>query len=283
MAAGRGESEATRMVSSGERAVKQAAESRPMRLLGRVGLATYGVVHLLIAYLAVRVATGNAEGKTDKTGALQTLAGTAGGVWPLWIVSVGLAALALWQLSEAALGHRRFQGGRPAARRAVNVGEAVLFGYLAYGAGRIAAGGKSPSDADQSSLVAKVLAQPYGKWLVAVAGIAVLVGAVLLAHHGITRAFTRELDLSPAAPATRDAAVRLGQVGYTALGGVYGIAGLLVVVAALRSDPSRATGLDLALRTLAAQQYGPYLLLLMAAGLAAFGVYALFDARYRAE
>lgn len=271
------------MVSSGERAVKQAAESGPMRLLGRVGLATYGVVHLLIAYLAVRVATGGGADKTDKTGALKAVAGTAGGVWPLWIVSIGMAALAVWQLSEAVLGNRRLRGGRLAARRAVNVGEAVLFAYLAFSAGSIAADGKGPSDSDQSSLVAKVLAQPYGKWMVAVAGIAIVVGAALLAHHGITKAFLRELDLGGAPPAARDAAERLGQVGYTALGGVYGIAGLLVVVAALRSDPSKATGLDLALKTLAAQPYGPYLLLLMAAGLAAFGVYALFDARYRSE
>jgi signal transduction histidine kinase len=39
--------------------------------------------------------------------------------------------------------------------------------------------------------------------------------------------------------------------------------------------------LDVALRTLAAQSYGAVLLAVVAAGLAAFGVFALFDARYR--
>jgi hypothetical protein len=62
---------------------------------------------------------------------------------------------------------------------------------------------------------------------------------------------------------------------------VYGIAGALVVVAAVRSDPSKATGLDTALKTLAAQRYGAALLLTVAAGLAAFGVFAMLDARYR--
>lgn len=254
-----------------------------MRLLGRMGLATYGVVHLLVAYLAVHVAlgTGAAPDKADKTGALQAVAGSAGGVWPLWVVSIGMGALTVWQLSEALLGHRRMRGGRLLARRAVNVGEAVLFGYLCYASGRIASGGKSPSDADQSSLVAKLLAQPYGKWLVVIVGVAVLVGAALLAHHGLTKAFRRELDLSGASATVRHVATRLGQVGYPALACVYGIAGLLVIVAALRSQPDKATGLDTALRTLAAQPYGPYLLLLTAAGLAAFGAYALFDARYR--
>lgn len=273
------------MVRTGEQAAKQAAESTPVRWLGRVGLATYGVVHLLIAFLAAEVAlgTGASSDTADKSGALKAVAGTEAGKWPLWVVSIGLGALALWQLSEALLGHRRLQGGKLAARRAVDVGEALLFGYLAYSAGKIASGGKSPSDADQKSLVAKLLAQPYGKWIVVLIGVGILVGAALLAHHGLTKAFTRALDLGGAAPTTRQTVVRLGQVGYLALGAVYGIAGLLVITAAVRADPSKATGLDLALRTLAAQSYGPYLLLLAAAGLAAFGVYALFDARYRSE
>ncbi len=272
------------MARTGERMAKQAAESPPVKLLGRVGLATYGVVHLLIAYVAVRVAlgTGDAGDKADKTGALKELAGTAGGLWPLWVIAIGLWALVLWQLSEAILGHRRITHGR-ALRRAVDIGEAVLFGYLAYSAGKIAAGGKSPSDSDQSSLVAKLLGQSYGKPLVVLIGLAVMVGAAALVHRGVTRAFLRDLDLGSAAPDVRRTATRLGQVGYTALGGVYGIAGLLVIVAALRSQPDRATGLDTALKTLAGQPYGPYLLLAMAAGLAAFGVFALFDARYRSE
>jgi len=269
---------------TGERMAKQAAESKPVQLVGRMGLATYGVVHLLIAYIAVRIAlgTGDPGDKADKTGALQQLAGTAGGLWPLWIITIGLGALVVWQLSEAVLGHRELTRGR-ALRRSVNIGEAVLFAYLAYSAGRIAAGGKSPSNADQSSLVAKLLAQPYGKWIVALIGVAIMAGAALLVHHGVTKAFRRDLDLSGASPTARRTAIRLGQLGYPAVGAVYGIAGLLVVVAALRSQPDKATGLDTALKTLVSQPYGPYLLLAMAAGLAAFGAFALFDARYRSE
>ena len=48
-------------------------------------------------------------------------------------------------------------------------------------------------------------------------------------------------------------------VGYAAVGIAYGIAGLLVVFAALRSDPNKATGLDTALRTLSAQPFGDLL------------------------
>jgi hypothetical protein len=126
-----------------------------------------------------------------------------------------------------------------------------------------------------------VLAEPYGKLMIVAAGLVVLVVAGVLVHRGLTKDFRRQLDLRSAGPTMRRAAVRLGQVGYAALGAVYGIAGILVVVAAVRSDPSQATGLDTALKTVAAQPYGVALLLATAAGLAAFGVFAVLDARYR--
>lgn len=262
------------MVGSGEQAVREAAKSGPVRMLARVGLVAYGVVHLLMAWLAIQVASGDG-GKADKTGALQAIAATTGGAWLLWLTAFGLGALVIWQLVELVWGERRLRA------RILHLGEAVLFGYLAYAAVKLVTAGKSTSDADQISLVARLLARPYGKYVLAALGIAVLVAAGILIHRGLTRDFQRTLDLRTASPTTRRTTVRLGQVGYAALGTVYGIAGALVVIAALRSDPSKATGLDTALKTLAAQPYGVALLLVAAAGLAAFGAFAMLDARYR--
>ena len=59
------------------------------------------------------------------------------------------------------------------------------------------------------------------------------------------------------------------------------IIGLLIVSTAIAYRPDKAVGLDAALTSLATQTYGTALLLLVAAGLACFGVYCLFDARYR--
>jgi hypothetical protein len=106
---------------------------------------------------------------------------------------------------------------------------------------------------------------------------------LFIAHHGFTKRFAREQELGKAARSTRWTVLKLGQTGYVALGSVYGIAGALVVVAAVRSQPATATGLDVALKTLAAQPYGVVLLVLIAAGLAAFAVFTLFDARYRSR
>jgi hypothetical protein len=70
-------------------------------------------------------------------------------------------------------------------------------------------------------------------------------------------------------------------VGWCALGVAYGVPGVLLVVAAVRYDPAQPTTLDAGLQAVADQPYGPPLLGLLALGLVAFGVYCLYDARYR--
>ena len=247
----------------------------------RTGLVAYGLVHLLVAWLALQVAFGDLDGdgvgKADKTGALQAISANAGGKVVLWLVAVGLGVSAVWQLIEAVSGGRK---GWPA--RAMSFGEALLFGYLSFSAGKIA-GGSSASSTDQAQLglVGWLLRQSWGKPVVIVVGLAVVAAGVFVAHHGLTKRFAREHDLDSTGRSLRKVAGRLGQIGYVAVGAVYGTAGVLVVVAAAQSEPAKATGLDVALRSLAAQPYGTVLLVLIAVGLALFAVFTLFDARYR--
>ncbi len=75
--------------------------------------------------------------------------------------------------------------------------------------------------------------------------------------------------------------MRLGQVGWSALGLVYGLPGVMLVVAASTYDPKTPTTLDSGLRALAAGPYGAPLIVALSIGLVAFGVYCFFDARYR--
>jgi Domain of Unknown Function (DUF1206) len=264
-----------------ERTARQAAESGPIKTLGRVGVIAYGVVHLLVAYLAVRVALGGGA-KADKTGALQAIAGQPAGRFLLWVLTAGLAALTVWQLAEAGWGH---QYRRPQRRRTVqrlaSLGEAALAGALAVSAFKIASGKGGKSKGEKAALVDRIFEWPAGQLLVAVVGLGIVAIAMYLVHRGVNKRFVEDLDLSGAEPHARDAAIRFGQVGWAALGVAYGIIGLLVVYSAVTYDPKKATGMDTALKSLAGQPYGTILLLMVAAGLACFGVYCLFDARYR--
>jgi Domain of Unknown Function (DUF1206) len=264
-----------------ERAAVHAAESGPIKTLGRVGLIAYGLVHLLVAYLAVRVAFGGG-GKADKTGALQTIAEQPAGRFLLWVLTAGLVALTVWQLAEAGWGHQyRRPQRRRTLQRLVSLGEAAVAGALAYSSFKVASGKGGKSKGEKAAFVDRVFDWPAGELLVAAVGLGIVAIAAYLIHRGMTRRFVEDLDLAGAEPHARDVAIRFGQVGWMALGVAYGIIGLLITYSAVTYDPEKATGMDTALKTLAGQPYGTVALLLVAAGLACFGVYCLFDARYR--
>ena len=57
-------------------------------------------------------------------------------------------------------------------------------------------------------------------------------------------------------------------------------AGLLLVVAAVRTDPDAAGGLDGAVHALLALPSGPWLAGIVGAGLIAYGLFCFFRARY---
>ena len=257
---------------------EDAARHPVVRAVGRVGLLAYGVVHALLAGLLVQVAFGGQE-RVDKKGALQAIAETAVGVVVLWIIVIGLVALIVWQLGEAIWGHDGLSTGRRALRTAINLAEAALFGVLAWSAASIAAAGGKPST--QKSFATAMFELPGGRWLVAMGGLIVIVGSAFAVRRGLTHAFLRELDLRGAGLNRSQLVTRVGQLGWTALGVAYGIPGALLVAAAATYDPARPAALDAGLQAIADEPFGPVLLVALALGLIAFGVYCLFDARYR--
>src|SRR5215218_9959398 len=68
--------------------------------LARVGLLAYGVVHVLVAWLALQLAWGGGGQSADQSGAMATLAQQPFGKPLLWIIAIGLIALAAWQAAE---------------------------------------------------------------------------------------------------------------------------------------------------------------------------------------
>src|SRR6476619_4166149 len=82
-------------------AARGAGDSDTLENLARIGLIAYGVVHLLIAWLAIQLAWFGGGGKSaDQSGAMSTLADSPVGKPLLWLIAVGLIALAVWQGAE---------------------------------------------------------------------------------------------------------------------------------------------------------------------------------------
>jgi Domain of Unknown Function (DUF1206) len=217
----------------------------------------------------------------ESAGAFQTLVGYPFGKALLIVVTVGLAAMALWRLLLAAVGHQAEQGKARTFERLASAGRTIIYGALAWTAGQIVIGAATSSASQQQTTTAGILAQPSGRWLVALAGLAILALGIGMAIYGYKKAFEKRLRISQMSGRTRRTAVRLGRVGYIAKGAAFAIVGVLLIQAALTNDASTSRGLDAALRTHAAQPFGTLLLIVIAAGFAAFGVYCFYQARYR--
>ncbi|HEY1572076.1 MAG TPA: DUF1206 domain-containing protein [Pseudonocardiaceae bacterium] len=170
----------------------------------------------------------------------------------LWVLTIGLIIFGAWQILLSTNGFRWIvAGGERTTRRA-------------------AAGNGTR----------RLLRLPGGRLVVLVVGLGVLVACVLSVRSGLGKRFLRDLDTGAMPTRARRRTEVLGTLGFLAKAVAHAVIGVLVCTAAVLVDP-RTGGLGRALRALAAQPLGAGLLIVVAIGFVAFGVYCFADARYR--
>lgn len=245
------------------------------RATARLGFATSGLLQLLVGVIAVQVALHSSGQQSDQSGAFGDIAKTPGGLVVLWIGVVGCLALALWFVVHAFL-RREPEPKDRWKKRAADLGKTVLYVAIGVTALRFALGGSSDSANSQQKGTATLLGFPGGGILVTAVGLVVIVIGGYLAYRGWTKRFTEELDV-PSGAAGR-ATVLLGQVGYVARGIAVVAIGILFVVAAFTADAKKASGLDGALKAFAGLPSGKVVLLVIALGWIASGVYTFVRA-----
>jgi hypothetical protein len=257
------------------REAEKVKDSGPLRLSARVGYAVNGLVHALIGAIAISIALG-AGGEADQSGALRQLANTPAGIVLLWIVVVGLVALALWQVLHALLS-RGADAKRRWARRLGEFGKAAAYLIVAAPAFAFATGSSSNSASDSQTFSARMLSFSGGVFILFAVGLLVLAVGVAFVVRGLLRSFLDSIRLPAGGLGT--AVTILGVVGYVAKGVALLVVGVLFCAAALTFDPTKASGLDGALKALIALPFGTVILFLVGAGLIAYGVYCGFRAR----
>jgi hypothetical protein len=259
----------------------RAADSKPLEYLARGGFICYGVIHLLFAWLALQVAFGNSSSESDQSGALQIVARQPAGKFLLIVIIIGMIALAVWQAFEAAIGESGPHNRRAMAERFISGCRAILYGYFAWLGIKVLNDAGASQAQSQQNTTSKLMDASGGRWLVGIIGLVVVGIGIGLVIYGVTKKFEEHLNTGQMRPSVHKTVRRLGVAGYTAKGIAFAIAGVLLVAAAVTYDPAKARGLDGALKELAKQSYGPWLLGLVALGIAAFGVFCFFQARYR--
>lgn len=265
-------------------AVRSATNQRGAQIAARVGYLINGMLHLLIAYIIFRIAIGSGSGDdADQSGALATLAQTHGGFLALWGVAVALVPLTLWRLAETVLGLHPSEHHEPnpdpddflMVNRLKAFGLAVVYAAVAAMAVQFALGSRDSSAERTVGLSTWLMRTPEGKAVLAVLGFGVTAVGCYFAFKGASRRFRDDLNISGGRLLTV-----LGASGHVAEGLVLAVAGALVVVASVRADPSKATGLDGAVKALGQMPFGSVLIGIAAAGFAAYGLYSFALARY---
>jgi hypothetical protein len=266
-------------------AEKVAVQAIPwVEKLARFGYAAKGVVYTVIGILALRLALGQGGEATGPEGALSTIGQQPFGRTLLAIMAAGLLAYALWRFVQAAVDpEHKGKDAKGLAQRAGYVASGLTYGALGLLAGRMALGqvGGGSGGQSQEDWTARLLAQPFGVWLVALVGLVVIGIGLYQFYYGISGKFRKELKLHEMSRTEVTWATRAGKLGYPARGVVYAMTGGFFMLAALRANPEEAGGFGQALAELARQPYGPWLLGLVALGVFCYGIYSFVQAKYR--
>ena len=152
---------------------------------------------------------------------------------------------------------------------------------LAFSAGGLALGTGSGGGGSPDDWTARLMAQPFGRWMVVIVGAVVVSAGFYQFYKAYKADFRDELKSGEMSARERTWAMRSGRLGYAARGVVFGVIGAFLVQAVLQTDPDKAWGLGGALQTLARGPFGSYILGAVALGLVAYGTFMFVMARYR--
>ncbi|HEY8301422.1 MAG TPA: DUF1206 domain-containing protein [Jatrophihabitans sp.] len=262
------------------RRAKRVKHGGAARAVARFGLGSRAIIYLALAILMVDLATTGRAREADQGGALRDLGATTVGTAVLVVFAFGAVSYSLWRWSEAALGRHMLQVSRGDRLKAFVEGLCYLpFAVMAVA---VVIGDSKPADqaGNYRSVSAEVMQNVPGRFLVGAVGVVVVIVGFVLFSEGPRRSFADELELERSTLAWR-LTVLAGVVGATTRGTVFALSGVLVVVAAATASPAKAGGIDSALRAVAHAPFGRALLILGAIGIAAFGGFALAEARWR--
>lgn len=248
--------------------------------LARAGYAARGVVFLLVAGLAVFSGVGG--GKANTKSALSTvLEQPMGRIW-LGLIAVGLVCFVGWRLAQSlADADHHGKDAKSLVIRAALFGSAATYIGLSVYALSLALNfdaGSGNGGGGEQGLAAWAMSKPFGRYLAGAIGLGLMIGGCITIYKGVTQRFRKYLRLDD----NRKSPVALLCVyGLSARGLLFAIIGIFFLYAAFTVDPQQAGNMSDALEWIRHLPFGSILYMVVAVGLAAFGIYNFVEARYR--
>lgn len=242
--------------------------------VGQFGYVTRGVIYGLIGILVANtVRVGGST--TDPKGVIAEMGSQPFGQILLWTVAFGLAAYALfrgaWMVRDP---EGTDEGFKKVARRVGYGISGILHGSLSFFTFRLAMGaGKSGLTEKQRS--AELMSYPGGSLALVIIGIIIGVVAFIHFKKAYSKDFMRHYGSARLQASRTRWLERIGQFGLAARGVTFAMIGWFLIKAGLDHNPREVVGLRGAFDELASQTYGSILLLVVALGFVAFGIYSI--------
>ena len=267
-----------------QQSIRRTASHPWFERLARLGYASKGLVYFIVGFLAAQAVFSTGGGTTDTSGALSAIVKQPFGKFLLFLVTIGIIGYFLWRMVQTILDPEH-QGQKMDAKRiAQRIGYAFsALGYagLALTAVKLIMGSGGGKKDTTEDLTAQLLAQPFGQWLVGLAGSIVIGVGFSYFYEAYKAKFRRHFKLDEMSKNEQTWATRLGRFGIAARGIVFVIIGIFFIQAARLSDASQTKGLGEVLAILAQQPFSPVILGIVPLGLIAYGIYSVIEARYR--
>ena len=250
--------------------------------LARAGFFSRGVVYVLVALLAARAALEQKHPSGTRGAMLEIFHQPFGRVL-LPILALGLLGFALWSLVQAVVDpERRGTKLKGLGKRSAHFATAIIYIGLAVTAARLAVYGWAQGDRESAGrFTAPVMEHPLGRWVVMGVGVGMFGFGLWLLYRSVAKEPEKMLDVSSLQPHTQKVFKLAGRVGVAARGVVFGVVGIYLVLAGWHHRPGEAKMPAGALESVRQQPHGRWLLVLVAIGLAAFGLFEIVKARYR--
>ncbi len=252
-----------------------------VKVFGRIGFAARGVVYILIGILAVSGAVGAQRVETGSQSALEQIVKLPFGQILLIIVAIGLVCHAIWRFLQGFMDTDN--KGSDTKGYFIRTGFSLIgliYLGLAFSAVKILLGVTEQNEFWAESWTAMILDQRFGQWLIAIIGFIIVGIGFYQFYKAFSKSFLENLH-SELKDHVENIGIHLGRFGLIARGIVFCLIGGFFIFAAWSSNAGKTRDFGNALHFVEQQTYGIWLLVTLAVGLIAYGIFMLFLAKYR--
>jgi hypothetical protein len=244
--------------------------------LARLGYASIGIVYMIVGGFAVAAGLGKRGNAGSQHDAFAFILEQPFGRVLLFAVGLGMCGYVLWRFTSSVMDdEHRGSDAKGVGIRIGSFGRGLIYAVLAIEAIRMAmhrGGGGQGGDAQAQHWTGRLLDAPFGKWLLGAIGL----GVVVYGAYQLYAAWDAKLSKRIRLGEVDHRVILISRFGIGARGIVFLVIGGSLILAAMRHNPNEAHSTTGALDVLPQP-----LLILVGLGLAAYGVYALVNAKYR--